>query len=216
MDVQFKWIEFYTEFATKLMAYKYDRKELIQKIQNVYKAIRTKLPKLEKTGIPVDIDPFTVFGLFNKGITDKNRISILNGIKKEFDVNAEVPDNFSGIPVLNNLMATFYGFEGDRETDDIDNLWTVFEAALQFAEGDTLDSRQSFIAAYNKVLNQKCIRWNITMGLYWIRPYKFINLDSRNRKFLCNPENLSADIAAEVVVMKAVPTADKYLDFGDK
>ena len=216
MDVQFKWIEFYTEFATKLMTYKNDRNELIQKIQNVYKAIRTKLPKLEKTGIPVDIDPFTVFGLFNKGITDKNRIRILNGIKKEFDVNAEVPDNFSGIPVLNNLMATFYGFEGDRETDDIDNLWTVFEAALQFAEGDTPDSRQSFIASYNKVLNQKCIRWNITMGLYWIRPYKFINLDSRNRKFLCDPENLSADIAAEVVVMKAVPTAEKYLDFGDK
>ena len=54
------------------------------------------------------------------------------------------------------------------------------------------------------------------MGLYWIRPYKFINLDSRNRKFLCDPENLSADIAAEVVVMTAVPTAEKYLDFGDK
>ena len=111
MDVQFKWIEFYTEFATKLMTYKNDRNELIQKIQNVYKAIRTKLPKLEKTGIPVDIDPFSVFGLFNKGITDKNRIRILNGIKKEFEVNAGVPDDFSGIPVLNNLMATFYGFK---------------------------------------------------------------------------------------------------------
>ena len=184
MSSQFKWIEFYTEFATKLMAYKNNREDLITKIQNVYKKISIKLPKLEKTDIPFDIDPFTVFGLFNKGITDTNRKKILGGIKSEFNIEAAVPDDFNGIPVLNNLMATFYGFEGDRESDDIDNLWRVFETALKLAEGDTANSRQDFITAYNKVLGQKCIRWNITMGLYWIRPYTFINLDSRNREFL--------------------------------
>ena len=66
MSSQFKWIEFYTEFATKLMAYENNREDLITKIQNVYKKISIKLPKLEKTDIPFDIDPFTVFGLFNK------------------------------------------------------------------------------------------------------------------------------------------------------
>ena len=198
MSSQFKWIEFYTEFATKLMAYENNREDLITKIQNVYKKISIKLPKLEKTDIPFDIDPFTVFGLFNKGITDTNRKKILGGIKSEFNIEAAVPDDFNGIPVLNNLMATFYGFEGDRESDDIDNLWRVFETALKLAEGDTANSRQDFITAYNKVLGQKCIRWNITMGLYWIRPYTFINLDSRNRGFLSNPNYISGDIAADV------------------
>ena len=191
MDSRFEWIEFYTEFATKLMAYKNNRERLISKLQNVYKIINIKLPKLDNSDIPIDIDPFTVFGLFNKGITDANRKKIISGIKSEFEVNAKVPGDFNGIPVLNNLMATFYAFEGEREIDDIDNLWVVFESALKIAEDDTPNSRQVFIAAYNRVLRQKCIRWNITMGLYWIKPFKFINLDSRNREFLSNQDHIS-------------------------
>ena len=216
MISQFKWIDFYTEFATKLMDYKNNRENLIAKIQKVYKTINIKLPKLEKSDIPTDIDPFTVFGLFNKGISDANRMKVLSGIKSEFDITAEVPDHFNGIPVLNNMMATFYGFEGDREPDDIENLWSLFESALKIAEGDTPDSRQAFITAYNRVLGQKCIRWNITMGLYWIRPYRFINLDSRNRGFLINPDYMPADVVVDASSMKAVPMAEKYLEFCTK
>ena len=32
-----------------------------------------------------------------------------------------MPSNFDGIPVLNNLKATFYGFKDDRKANDIDN-----------------------------------------------------------------------------------------------
>ena len=216
MAGQFIWIDFYMEFATKLLAYKNNRKELIEKIQKVYKVIGIRLPKLENTIMPVDIDPFTVFGLFNKGITDSNRKKILGGIKSEFDVNAQVPDDFSGIPVLNNLMATFYGFEGHRETDDIDNLWILFESALKIAESDTSNSRKEFISAYNRILGQKCIRWNITMGLYWIRPYEFINLDSKNRGFLSDPDHMPENVVADASAMKTVPTAEKYLELRDK
>ena len=216
MAGQFIWIDFYMEFATKLLASKNNRKELIEKIQKVYKVIGIRLPKLENTIMPVDIDPFTVFGLFNKGITDSNRKKILGGIKSEFDVNAQVPDDFSGIPVLNNLMATFYGFEGHRETDDIDNLWILFESALKIAESDTSNSRKEFISAYNRILGQKCIRWNITMGLYWIRPYEFINLDSKNRGFLSDPDHMPANVVADASAMKTVPTAEKYLELRDE
>ena len=31
------------------------------------------------------------------------------------------------------------------------------------------------------ITKQKMIKWNITMGLYWVRPYTFINLDSTKR-----------------------------------
>ena len=186
MAEQFKWVGFYMEFATKLLEYKTDRGSLIEKLQKVYSDIGMKLPKLEKDNIPKDIDPFTIFGLFNKGITDANRVSILGGIKDEFDIAAEVPDDFSGIPVLNNMMATFYAFEGDdrRKDDDIDNLWTAFETAINLAERDSEESRAAFISAYDQVKSQFAVRWNLTMGLYWIRPYTFINLDSRNREFM--------------------------------
>ena len=91
------------EFATKLLEYRKDRSVLIAKLQSVYSKIGMKLPKLEKDNVPKDIDPFTVFGLFNKGITDTNRITILGGIALEFGITAEIPDDFSGIPVLNNI-----------------------------------------------------------------------------------------------------------------
>jgi 5-methylcytosine-specific restriction protein B len=218
MAEQFKWVSFYMEFATKLLEYKADRVSLIEKLQNVYSGTGMKLPKLEKDNVPKDIDPFTTFGLFNKGITDAKRISILGGIKSLFGIEADVPDDFSGIPVLNNMMATFYAFEGDdrRKDDDIDNLWNTFEAAVRLAENDSEESRTAFSLAYDKAKAQFAVRWNLSMGLYWIRPYTFINLDSRNREFMSNPDNISANVVAEMKTLKSVPSAEKYLSICDK
>lgn len=215
MADKFKWIDFYTEFASKLLSYKGNRSELISKLQNVYASKEMKLPKLEKTEVPVDIDPFTVFGLFNKGITNENRISILDGIKAEFGVEADVPDSFDSIPVLNNMKATFYGFEGDRKENDIDNLWAVLEKALAFADSDTPDTRDAFKAAYDAVLGQLCVRWNITMGLYWIRPYCFMSLDSRNRWFMGDETKITEAVAYKVSALKKVPSAEDYLSIRD-
>ena len=218
MAEQFKWVSFYMEFATKLLEYKTDRSSLIGTLQKVYSNIGMKLPKLEKDNVPKDIDPFTIFGLFNKGITDAKRISILGGIKTLFEIEADVPDDFSGIPVLNNMMATFYAFEGGdrRKDDDIDNLWNAFESAIKLAENDSEESRAAFISAYDQVRSQFAVRWNLTMGLYWIRPYTFISLDSRNREFMSNPDNISANVVAEMKTLKSVPAAEKYLSICDK
>lgn len=119
---QFKWALFYTEFATSLMRYAEKREELIKKVKEIYQKANMKLPTLERDNNIVDIDPFTIFGLFNKGITDANRIAILSQIKDLFDISADVPTNFDGIPVLNNMSATFYYFVDERAPQDIDNL----------------------------------------------------------------------------------------------
>lgn len=214
--MQYDWIDFYTEFATKLLHFKTDRKTLIQKIYAVYDATGISVPKLESGDEIIDIDPFTIFGTFNKGITNANRIAILNGIASEFEISATVPSNFDGIPVLNNLKATFYGFKDDRKANDIDNLWSLFEVALVLADNDTEDNRQKFSNAYNKVHDQLCIRWNITMALYWIRPYTFINLDSRNRWFISNAQNMLGEfVVAAEKKLKKVPYAADYLEIKD-
>lgn len=216
MTEQFKWIDFYREFATKLLAYKNNRTELIRKVLKVYSDVGMRLPKLEKNGAPTDIDPFTIYGLFNKGITDENRKTLIGGFINEFVVAASVPDDFSGIPVVNNMKATFYYFEGDREEHDIDHLWDVFAAALKFAEEDNEATRSSLSTAYDAVLQQQGIRWNITMALYWIRPYTFLNLDSRNRWYMSNPDHMAANVVAEVKAMKSAPSAHDYLNLRDK
>lgn len=214
--MQFEWIDFYSEFATKLLPFKNNRKALIEKINAVYLAIDMKVPKLESGDDVIDIDPFTIFGLFNKGITNTNRIAIIGSIAREFDISAKVPANFDGIPVLNNLKATFYGFKDDRKADDIDNIWNVFEAALKLADEDTDENRAEFSKWYDLVHDQLCIRWNITMGLYWIRPYTFINLDSRNRWYISNVENMPAEFVLSIKKkINKLPSAEDYLFIKD-
>ena len=207
----YAWVEFYSELATKLLEYTNDRQTLIIKLQKVYTTIDMKLPKLEKDNILRDIDPFTIFGLFNKGITKENRIKIIKGIANEFSILAEVPERFDGIPVLNNQKATFYYFIGDREEQDIDNLWNLFEAAQKYADDPSVENKATFIKYYDTCLQQKGIRWNITMGLYWIRPYKFINLDSTNREFILNSENMPNNFIVFLDKLKSAPSGEKYL-----
>jgi|BioPla2DNA2_1021312.scaffolds.fasta_scaffold31166_2 5-methylcytosine-specific restriction protein B len=210
--MQFEWIDFYSEFASKLLLFKNDRKNLIEKINAAYAAIDMKVPKLESGDEIIDIDPFTIFGLFNKGITNANRVAIIGSFANEFEITAKVPDNFDGIPVLNNLKATFYGFKGDRKDDDIDNIWNVFEAALALADNDTEANRAEFIKWYDLVHDQLCIRWNLTMGLYWVRPYCYINLDSRNRWYITNVDNMPADFVEAVKTkINKLPSATDYL-----
>ena len=63
---QYGWVNFYSEFANKLLLFRDNRSGLIEKIKAVYDRIGISLPKLEKDNNIVDIDPFTIFGLFNK------------------------------------------------------------------------------------------------------------------------------------------------------
>lgn len=206
------WIEFYTEFATKLLAYKNDRKNLIAKLQDVYQKIDMKFPRIESNGTVVDIDPFTIFGMFNKGITDNNRKLILGGIAKAFDIKSSVPLDFYGVPVLNNQRAIFFHSIGDREENDISNLWDMLEIAIKYANDKTTNNKEMFERMFDTVVQQKGVRWNITMGLYWVRPYSYINLDSRNREFIISQHLLKENQLSELNDLKAMPTGRQYCD----
>lgn len=212
-DGNYKWIDFYMELASRLLDFKENRQDLIKKIKQIYTKIGIKFPKLESDNNPKDIDPFTIFGLFNKKISNAKRMMIAKGIASEFGIAADVPDNFDGIPVLYNLKVTFYRFQEERGDRDIDNLWRLFETAIVYVKDNTHENRRTFCEAYDLVLGQKGIFWNITMGLYWIRPYVFINLDSRNRWYISDPQNMPAEYVAKVKPMlNKVPSAEEYLD----
>ena len=210
----FAWMDFYSELATALLEFANDRKPLIEKVKAIYANAGMKLPTLERDNNIVDIDPFTVFGLFNKGITNDNRIAILNQIKKLFNISASVPTDFDGIPVLNNMSATFYYFSDGRGEKDIDNLWTLFQYAISYA--DTQEDEAKFVAAFDTVVAQKGVSWNITMGLYWIRPMTFINLDARNRKLLENNQSRFKPDIDIIKMLKRMVSAENYLLLMDK
>lgn len=207
-----EWTDFYMELADKLIEYKEDRSSLINKIQDIYKKLNMNLPSLERNDdgniiIPYDIDPFTIFALFNKQISAEKRINMIKQFKHEFLISAEAPNTFHGIAVVNNMAATFYYFNKDRGENDIDNLWNLFEIALDYSDDNKLD----FIEIYDKVIKQKGIRWNITMGLNWIRPFDFINLDSNNRILLSHEEIFSKEFRDEIKLLKSPPSGEEYL-----
>lgn len=208
------WIDFYTAFANKLLAYETDRKTLLDKLVKVYDNLGMKFQKLEQDDSIIDIDPFTVFGMFNKGITEANRIAIIKAFAKEFEVDSsiEIPTVFDGIPLLNNLSASFFGWT--RSDKDIDNLWSLFRIALNYADSNNKEGfKKSFIEIYDKIIKQYGIKWNITMGLFWIRPYIFINLDSRTRWFI---EDYCSDLVNDnIKVFKDVPNGETYLALCD-
>lgn len=191
MDSRFQWTEFYMELASALLKYKNNRSELLVILKTIYADTGLNYPFKEKGKEEVeDICPFTVFGSFNKGITNTNRIALLTQFAKRFSISAKVPTEFDGIPVVMNLSAWFFAYKENRGEHDIDNLWDLLEKSIAYADDASSENKSAFISAYDKVIKQKMIKWNITMGLYWMRPYTFINLDTTNRTFITDVDNM--------------------------
>lgn len=175
--MSFTWIPYYKEFAQRLTQFQKDRKRLLNLIYNNRDELLAKY--LHDQGgegdLLEDIDPFTVFGLFNRGIKHENRINSAKLFKNILDIKADIPKDFEGIPVLNNQKSHFFGFRSHRGKNDIQNLWTLFIKVV---------NDENFEEEYNTVIKQFIIKVNITMGLFWIRPEKFLAFDRTNRQYL--------------------------------
>ena len=215
------WADFYMEFADKLLEYKDNRTELINKIRAVFNNLNMKLPTLENDEngdviVPFDIDPFTVFALFNKQISAENRMNITREIKREFSLKNDSPITFNGIAVVNNLGAAFYRFQADRGENDIDNLWELFTSSLELSKEDNSYNRENFIQSYDIVSNQYKIKWNITMALNWVRPFDFIGLDQNNREILSYEDIFSDEFKEEINSLKTPPKGEQYLKICDE
>lgn len=181
----FLWVDFYQEFAKKLVEYKDNRAELIKKVKEIYNLTGFSMPTLEKDNKLVDIDPFTVFGLFNKKLRDENRIKLLEAIEKLFVMKSKVPTSFDSIPVLNPQNATYYRFVDERNEGDIDDLWSLFISAIEY-DVNPISENKDKVSHYFDIVNNQKGNGNskITMGLYWIAPNTFLNLDSRNQWYI--------------------------------
>ena len=175
--MSFTWIPYYKEFAQRLTQFQKDRKRLLNLIYDNRDELLAKY--LHDQGgegdLLEDIDPFTVFGLFNRGIKHENRINSAKLFKNILDIKANIPEDFEGIPVLNNQKSHFFGFRSHRGKNDIQNLWNLFIKVV---------NDENFEEEYNTVIKQFIIKVNITMGLFWIRPEKFLAFDRTNRQYL--------------------------------
>ena len=202
--MNFEWTNFYMEFANELLKYKDNRKELIDKMKLI------KDINISKITMGDDIAPFSIFALFNyQGIAHHKKINILESIKNEFKIEVETPKNFDGIPAMNIYKLRFFDTQGQQAKIDIENLWNIFEASINYADNNTNENREAFIKYYNLAKDIKGVNWSLTMGLFWIRPFKYVNLDKTNREYIkFKLPNHSQNI-------KQLPNGKEYINLCD-
>ena len=170
----FSWIPFYMEMADKLLAFKNNRKALVDIMYSLDSQYVSYIHTNDGGRYP-DIDPFTFFGIFNRGNSFEKRKKIAAFFKERLGVKTEVPESFEGIPIVFAVMSCFCWSE--NIDTNIQPLWNLFEAVLK-KEQEKIEN------LFDMVCKQKGIKWNITMGLFWIRPYEYIALDSCNQSYL--------------------------------
>lgn len=199
---RFEWTDFYGEVADKLLAHAEDRTSLIAGIHEIASRVpglgylQDKFP--DGTSGPLrDICPFTTMGTFNRSMTDANRKTIAGELAKLLGVTVPVPPSFEGIPVLNNQRSWFFAYADKRGAGDIDALWKVFVAASKMVDGDQLDTRDSFIRAYDEATQLWGVAWNLSTGLYWAHPWEFLTLDSQSRHYINKRLGLNVAISGQ-------------------
>ena len=181
MDSKFTWVPLYEELAQALLRYKEDRTELVEWIYgDLGKVTRSDGQSLvaylkQKDGSKIlDIDPFSVFAIFNRNTSWGNRTELLNHFKKKLGLTLDIPTDFNGIPTVDARRSFFFSWKSDN-SKVIHDLWQLFEKVI---------SNHNISEAFDQVLENGMPKYSLTMCLFWICPEKYLALDSRNRSYL--------------------------------
>lgn len=212
------WKPFYRELAVQLIEYEQQQPALLSFLEDLRAAGRTITPLLDEDAqgnrfLLEAIDPFTVFGVFNRGIKDDERARIAEAYRQFFSVDTPAPSDFTGVPVLHNLRSWFLRFAHKRGEGDVAALWKLFRVAQLPDPFDNSEFQQVFA----EVLNLAGININITLGLYWVQPSAFIPLDvaTRNTLGIAAPKRVTP-VYYEELVRGTFAERAKYDQFMNK
>ena len=178
MEERFTWIPYYAELAKALLAYKNNRKPLVDFVYSDLSEVggRSLIDYIHmEDGSKVkDIDPFSLFAIFNRHLRPENKRGFLQKFKDKFGLKSDIPEDFDGIPTVNSQRAFFFNW-ADKNKESIEQFWELFEGVVL-----EKDISQIFDMMVNKMVSQ----YSLTMILYWIAPDRYLNLDGRNRSYL--------------------------------
>lgn len=179
----FTWIPIHEETAKRLLDFKDRNHELVEIFARMH-AAGLKASSMNDRGADgshfqlKEIDPFTFFANFNRGVRDDNRQAMWQFLKDEWKLVSEVPQDFEGLPVANNQASWLIPYAKDRIKDHVPLLWKFFNHIIS-VEPATLDA----------VLMQECLDLQqvgmtmLTMGMFWSNPAKWISTDGKNVEF---------------------------------
>ena len=170
LESEYTWVPFVKELAEKLLPYRSHRADLV----DLFYGIDRELTRAYQEGGEdiTDITPFTLIGTLAVGKKER-RSQFASYYKEKFDIQAEIPSDYSGFPSLFPQRVMFiYGKNKAKYTEPF---WELFDAALA---GNDISS------AFDRVMSIKGTNRNVSMGLFWIAPKQFLSLDSTNEEYL--------------------------------
>lgn len=174
----YTWIPFYKELAQKLLVFKNDREPLVDFIYSELSKVGSKslvdYIHMEDGSRVTDIDPFSMFAIFNRSLKRENKIGFLQKFKDRFELKTEIPTDFDGIPTVNSQRAFFFNW-ADKNAESIRQFWDLFETVVLEKDISTI---------FDQMVNKTISQYSLTMILFWIAPNRFLNLDGRNRAYL--------------------------------
>ena len=192
----FGWISVYNAVANRLLYYRNDRKALIASLYKL-PMVAHYLQHFEdstggKTRVNLtDICPFTVMATFNLEQYHRNnrqfptdRVRVLEELCEFLDINATLDMNFHGVPTLPHYNPLFFADSNTRLSRDIEYLWEVFVAAMDYVRANSRETKEVFSVAYDVAIGVNRTKWNLSIGLFWMSAEHFLTLDENSREFI--------------------------------
>jgi 5-methylcytosine-specific restriction protein B len=176
----FSWIPIHEETARHLVERRAKGEDILAVVREMNDRGLTVISLDDKDAagqtVPLgDIDPFTFFSTFNRGIKESNRRENWAFLKQRWHLSAPVPDDFDGIPVAHNLGSWFFRFVASRGNDDIQNLWRLASQAVHASDVGQVDGNLFDLCAELPVVGIR----KLTIGLFWINPKTFLPADKK-------------------------------------
>lgn len=180
----FTWKPIFIELGQKLLPYRNRQAELLSWLAEMKDLDLPVLSLTDSTSdgteVPLaEIDPFTFFANINRGIKITSRIEILRILSRRLGLRSALPQDFDGVPLANLQKAWFFPSSETRSAESIPLLWDLAEDVINREPTDVRSD------VFERCLKIKQVGLpKLTMGMFWLRPDRYLALDQVNRDYL--------------------------------
>ncbi|MDS0858499.1 HNH endonuclease [Burkholderia pseudomultivorans] len=176
MNKGFDWVPFYDEMAKKLLAYRGRQLTLIKILKSAgVNGLIDQNPRGKAVPL-TEIDPFTFLALLNKQ-SFAERARILAIVQSQLSLITNVPHEFLGIPKADARQTWLFPYLYDRNPDDINRLWDLYEAVMsgkRISESVFTQAQEVKYTGHAK----------LTQAIFRAAPRRFFPVDGQTTSYL--------------------------------
>ena len=178
----FTWVPIHRETVCKVLELPEPQKEILAVLREMEQKQLTVIglnDRGDDTFFPLrEIDPLTFLAVFNRVISEQNRRHNWRFLKERWHLSSDVPQDFSGIPTVNNQNSWFFPYSDKRGKQDVERLWQlVRQVAVRTPE-------QVDGSLFDQCLQIRAVGIRkLTIGMFWINPDQFLPCDEKTRNY---------------------------------